>query len=61
MKRLSLVYVSLLLLAMALWLGRTLIIWGRHVKGIETALADVLTQSRILSFGRAMSPGANPT
>ncbi len=29
-----------LLLAMALWLGRTLIVWGRHVKGIETALAD---------------------
>ncbi len=29
-----------LLLAMALWLGRTLIVWGRHIEGIETALAE---------------------
>jgi signal transduction histidine kinase len=29
-----------LLLTMALWLGRTLMVWARHVRGIETALAD---------------------
>jgi signal transduction histidine kinase len=28
-----------LLLIMALWLGRTLIVWDRHVQGIEAALA----------------------
>lgn len=28
-----------LLLVMALWLGRTLLVWGRHVRGIEAALA----------------------
>ncbi len=27
-----------LVLAMAVWLGRTLLVWGRHVRGIETAL-----------------------
>ncbi len=29
-----------LLLAMALWLGRTVLVWGRHIRGIETALAE---------------------
>ena len=27
-----------LMLAMSVWLGRTLLVWGRHVRGIETAL-----------------------
>ncbi|GAB0116512.1 sensor histidine kinase [Acidisoma sp. 7E03] len=27
-------------LGMAAWLGRTLLIWGRHVRAIETSLAD---------------------
>jgi hypothetical protein len=30
----------LLLVAMAAWLGRTLLVWGRHMQGIETALAQ---------------------
>lgn len=29
-----------LLLGMAVWLGRTLLVWGRHVRGIEGALAS---------------------
>jgi signal transduction histidine kinase len=27
-----------LMVAMSAWLGRTLVVWGRHVRGIETAL-----------------------
>jgi hypothetical protein len=28
-----------LMVAMSVWLGRTLLVWGRHVRGIESALA----------------------
>jgi hypothetical protein len=27
-----------LMLAMSAWLGRTLLVWGHHVRGIESAL-----------------------
>jgi signal transduction histidine kinase len=37
--RLGLAVLLGLMLAMALWLGRTLLVWARHVRGIEAALA----------------------
>jgi signal transduction histidine kinase len=55
--RLGLGVLFTLMLAMSAWLGRTLMVWGRHVRSIETALgANGQARSNGAQFGMPMVP-----